>query len=608
MPDPNLADRTAYDQHDTATHEPTVRLEESGSGPPNPIRRLAHSKLGKRMRFLVGLTSESIQPAGSWPRIQSAYRWPRPAAVGEAGPWTPQVGGRLSWNQGVGYCVYDVAHLIDILEYEELWEVDVQLEGLVQDGPGWMARAARLRRQILPFDDHAKRRISSPAVADALRQLAADGVADPGLDAAQRIAGEGLVGAAIRDATVAAQDAAEQVQARWHGADQAPAAMAATYAALRAAVCAGDPLQLPDALFWAARAGAFAAVTAVPVGWLERADAPFMSEPARERFFDARRRYSLLAAGELGIDVDLDPPQAPDVQLPTRPRLSQNGVPRWADFAAAARRYAILSRAERRRELCGLLFDWLTAADPGRAGVALSEIVTGVSAAGLRVEGASSEAVIFDALNQAVGELGLFEELPDGRWRVVEDFPEAWVTENAGYLLKAAAVEGWDIVIPGTGYEDNSESAEEIVILAGPSGTLEYPVRIARHPDEEIDEDKVDVAFLFLPDPGSVLTEESDWEAQACREITFDCDPTDEPSFSTFSTEVVIPDGFWGFPDFREPTHGWASWLGSELVIAWTRPGDELQECRKQSFSPPEYGVFYTGFWVALARCIASFE
>jgi hypothetical protein len=116
------------------------------------------------------------------------------------------------------------------------------------------------------------------------------------------------------------------------------------------------------------------------------------------------------------------------------------------------------------------------------------------------------------------------------------------------------------------------------------------------------------VAFLFLPDPGSVLTEESDWEAQACREITFDCDPTDEPSFSTFSTEVVVPDGFWGFPDFREPTHGWASWLGSELVIAWTRPGDELQECGKQSFSPPEYGVFYTGFWVALARCIASFD
>lgn len=171
---------------------------------------------------------------------------------------------------------------------------------------------------------------------------------------------------------------------------------------------------------------------------------------------------------------------------------------------------------------------------------------------------------------------------------------------NAGLLLKGARDEGWDVVVPGTGYDmdGGGAAARSLMVIGGPRGALDEAVLVV--PDGAPDAPEPTVpAFLFG-------VADAPWdEAENLNEVTFHCDPSEEPSFSTFTIDLVLAEIGWGFPDFREPTHGWASWIGDELIVAWAEPGNDDQGAARRTIEGVGDRAVSQAFWVRLARTIA---
>jgi hypothetical protein len=171
---------------------------------------------------------------------------------------------------------------------------------------------------------------------------------------------------------------------------------------------------------------------------------------------------------------------------------------------------------------------------------------------------------------------------------------------NAGVLLKGARDEGWDVVIPGSGYDDCGLShVPAVIILGGPGGPLEEAVWVAPEGPSRTGEEPPVTEFLFQ------LADGDCFDPEMLYEVRFDSDPLEGRPFSTFRMDLVLTESTWGFPDFREPTHGWASWLGDELIVAWTEPGNDDQGAQKTTIEGSDDLAFSQAFWVRLARAIA---
>lgn len=90
---------------------------------------------------------------------------------------------------------------------------------------------------------------------------------------------------------------------------------------------------------------------------------------------------------------------------------------------------------------------------------------------------------------------------------------------NAGLLLKGARDEGWDVVIPGTGYDlgESGRVPTGVIVLAGPYGPLEPDAWVAPDAAPDAGPGLPTGAFLFhMPDV--------DWnDPEILFEIRFHC-------------------------------------------------------------------------------------
>lgn len=168
---------------------------------------------------------------------------------------------------------------------------------------------------------------------------------------------------------------------------------------------------------------------------------------------------------------------------------------------------------------------------------------------------------------------------------------------NAGMLVDGAAHLGWDAIVPGTDFDYDSRPGEpESVLLLGRLGGKPIEPLAIRANGEPAAVQSPVAEFLFAT-PGA------DWiDPSMFNEVRFRCDPDEEPSFTTFEVDLVLPGASWGPPDFRETTHGWMSWLGEDFVMSWTEPGNDFQGTRTLRVHQGNDDTSAQWFWVRAAR------
>jgi hypothetical protein len=551
--------------------------------------------------FYVGLTSEGVQQPDRYRRAERPT-WPLPSPDGSPGEWLPRITGPISSFPGTGYVVYPGADVINVVDADTLWAVEPDWTSLSCDLSECRTRSARLLRRLDAFDASWKQQASIAEASRAHGLVVGAGTrpSEPALRLAATV-----IDAALADTerTGAARRLAELLARMSEGWDEktvVSASRALTYAVGRAALATLEPASVGDAIDWARRAEGFA-VGGKPVSghslvkWLLWND---LTEEAQEAVRGRERSTVQLLADELGLDILSDRLAEPAIGVPEAERLPQHRVPTVQELTAAAERYAVTHAANRARELCVAMFNWMLRADPGRAGSHIDAIVAGLTAEGITAEGQDLHAIVRTVLDEASSDEGPFEQLDGPTWRIPEGVPGDEWRLNPAYIAKAAAADGWDIVIPGSGYDydDPRATPEEVIVLAGPDGPVEPVVRLRLADGSAINDDALVASFYFLADP-------SDPEAEYSQEISFDGDL--EMSNSGFSLDLVLPERSWGFPDFREPTLGWVSCQGSQVVCAWARPGDELQGTWEATIEGLDDGPEHQRFWVTVAREIA---
>jgi hypothetical protein len=189
-----------------------------------------------------------------------------------------------------------------------------------------------------------------------------------------------------------------------------------------------------------------------------------------------------------------------------------------------------------------------------------------------------------------------FEQIEEAQWRVREGAPSDKERLNPAHLVKAAAAEGWDVLIPGNGYDYPPATPEEIVIVAGPAGPIDPIVRLPVGDRSAPEEGTLYEPFFFLTDP-------SGYESDYCSEISFE--GALEMGYSGFVLAVVLSERSWGMPDFRESMVGWVSHSGGEVVCAWALPGEYAQGTWERTVSGLDDGPEHPRFWLTIAREIA---
>lgn len=164
----------------------------------------------------------------------------------------------------------------------------------------------------------------------------------------------------------------------------------------------------------------------------------------------------------------------------------------------------------------------------------------------------------------------------------------------------AALEAGWDLIVPGTGYDLSLGQGRPptcAVVVAGPTGRLS-PAAIVSADETTGRPDTTPTSFLIY------VPEVDQGDDGLMYEVTFHCEPSESLTYLTYDIDIVSPESDWGVPDFREPTHGWASWLGDELIVAWSEAGNDDQGAKRLTLEEIARGPGDAGFLVALARAI----
>jgi hypothetical protein len=497
--------------------------------------------------------------------------------------------------------VYPGTEVVQLLDSEAIWEVEPDWSSLSEDLGDWRTRSARLVRRCDAFDAQWKKRT---AVAEAFRALGfakAAGIraSEQSLRLAETVLDPAVAG---RDRDDAARRLAELLAHTAEGWDEksvVTAKKALVYAAAKAALTTVDPVSVTESVEWARRAEGFAVGGQKVSGhslvkWLLWND---LTEEAKEAVRHRERSTVQSLADELGIDIVSDRPAEPAIQVPARERLPQDRVPTALELTAAAERHAIAYAASRARDLCVFMFNWMLRADPERKGCRVQDIVAGLIAEGVAAEPASLIPLVMTVLDEASAGDDAFEQVDGDRWRIPDGVPGDDWRLNPGHLVKAAAADGWDVIIPGANYDydEGREPAEEVIILAGPTGPLDPIVRVKLADRSSLNDDRPVSSFFFLVDP-------ADPDFDYGHEIRFDGDL--EMGYSGFQLDIVLAERSWGFPDMREPTIGWLSCQGSEVVCAWARPGEAAQGTWEATIDV-DSGPEDQRYWVAVAREVA---
>ena len=402
--------------------------------------------------FYVGLTNEGVQQLEMAHSPDEETVWPPVSSNDQPGQWLPRVTrgpNRLSGFVGVGYVVHSGSEVVGLLdsadpwEPETLWEVEPDWTSLYRNGH-WRTRSARLLRRLGTSVGSLKRRLCTDEACRALGyaqestawpsdrrlQLAAT-VLNPDASEEDRAAAAASLGRSLAD-----------MKKRLTSAEAVPAASALVYATGMAAVAANHPRSVRDVLYWVGCAEHFAA-SDQPV----EAASLLTAEP-RER----DRKGTQRLADVLGLEITADRPANAKIVAPAVERLPEDRVPTVPELTAAAERYAVAHATHRAGDICLATYDWLLDADQERHGLPIDAIVAGLSAEGVSAQGQHLAAIVRTVLDEATAE-GLFEQLGESNWRITPGVPGVEMGHNPACLVKGAAEEGWDIVIPGCGYD-----------------------------------------------------------------------------------------------------------------------------------------------------------
>ena len=280
--------------------------------------------------------------------------------------------------------------------------------------------------------------------------------------------------------------------------------------------------------------------------------------------------------------------------------LPSDRVPTFADLENAGRRWAAAVPIRRQGDLGISLYRFLRAADPDHDEYDEQQIAEVLAATNLNL--VASTALVRKALE--VGSSAddpLFEDLGAGRWRR-RDVPDVTDEVNVAHMIRGAACDGWDVIAPGDGWDcslSKPMTVPALIVVSGPDGPLDEAVRVDADGTNSVDDQPMS-EFLYLFDP----VNERDGIME---EVGFRLSEGED--HGTFQSFLSLPDADWGFPDFREITHGWVAYGHGEVVVAWTRPGDAESGCTHGVFEDEdESRVATQRVLLALARATVRAE
>jgi hypothetical protein len=287
--------------------------------------------------------------------------------------------------------------------------------------------------------------------------------------------------------------------------------------------------------------------------------------------------------------------------------LPRNRIPTAEEFMSAAMHLAVSRTSLSFPGACVALFDWMLVSDPDGRGVTIADAAHALATSAF---GAADDLrrAIATALDEA-SEYGPFEQLDESTWRINPKLQSDKLRRNAALLALAASRAGWDIIIPGSGYDfetpfrppDQEPSlAAEVVVAAGPDGPLDTSISVTLANGATTELEWPAERFFYLDNSLSGQLDQY--------EIAFENQDLDA-GYSAFTIRFVKADEPWGFPDFRDPLYGWVSCVGSSVACAWAFPlGDDEAHGVWQESIDALGGLDKTAqaYWVTVARAVMA--